>query len=181
MRHCLMVAVVWGALQHGALAAGDAPPPEPQPDPAPCMMAISANDDDAVLDKCTVLIRHDRTPAADRLKALIARARVHERKDQADLAIADYDAAIRLDARQADLFNARGELWRKKGDRPRAVRDFGAALKLDPKHEAARGNYKSLAMEIERLGAAMAVKDSAVKDAAVKDPAIKPQPKAPLK
>lgn len=135
------------------------------------MSAISANDDDAVLDKCTVLIRHDKTLASDRLKALVARAPVYERKDQADRAIADYDAAIKLDVTQANLFNARGELWRKKGDRPRAIRDFGAALKLDPKHEAARGNYKSLAMEIERLGAAMAVKD----------PAIKGQPKAPLK
>jgi tetratricopeptide (TPR) repeat protein len=171
MRRHLMVAAVWGALQHGAFAAGDAPPPEPQPDPAPCMSAISANDDDAVLDECTVLIRHDKTPVSDRLKALIARAHVHERKDQADPAIEDYDAAIRLDAAQVALFNARGELWRKKGDRPRAIRDFGAALKLDPKHEVARGNYKSLAMEIERLGAAMAVKDSAIKG----------QPKAPLK
>jgi tetratricopeptide (TPR) repeat protein len=166
MRHHVLVVVLWGALQHGALAAGDTPPPEPQPDPAPCMSAISANDDDAVLDKCTVLIRHDKTLASDRLKALVARARVHERKDQADRAIADYDAAIRLDATQAALFNARGELWRKKGDRPRAIRDFGAAIKLDPQLEAARANYKALAQEIERIGVEMSVK---------------PQPKAPLK
>ena len=64
---------------------------------------------------------------------------------------------LRLDPTLADVFNARGELWRKKGDRPRALADFGAAIKLDPNHPTARGNYKSLAQELERLGALMAV------------------------
>ena len=51
----------------------------------------------------------------------------------------------------------RGELWRKKGDRPKALADFGMAIKLNPDHPAAKGNYKSLAQELERLGALMAV------------------------
>ena len=66
---------------------------------------------------------------------------------------------LRLDPTLADIFNARGELWRKKGDRPRALADFGAALKLNPDHAAAKANYKSLALELERLGALMAVND----------------------
>ena len=64
---------------------------------------------------------------------------------------------LRLDPSLADIFNARGELWRKKGDRPRALDDFGAALKLNPNHPPAKANYKSLALELERLGALMAV------------------------
>ena len=67
------------------------------------------------------------------------------------------DAALQLDATLADVFNARGELWRRKGDRPRALADFAAAIKLNPDHPKARGNYKSLAQELERLGALMAV------------------------
>ena len=59
--------------------------------------------------------------------------------------------------RYRDILNARGELWRKKGDRPKALADFGAAIKLNPDHPSARGNYKSLAQEVERLGALMAV------------------------
>ena len=64
---------------------------------------------------------------------------------------------LRLDPALADIFNARGELWRRKGDRPKALADFGAAIKLNPDHAAAKANYKSLAQELERLGALMAV------------------------
>ena len=35
--------------------------------------------------------------------------------------------------------------------------DFAAAIKLNPDHAAAKANYKSLALELERLGALMAV------------------------
>ena len=69
---------------------------------------------------CGVLIDSDKTPkgrshqGADR-----ARPALCDRKDMIDRAIDDYDAALRLDPTLADIFNARGELWRKKGDRPR--------------------------------------------------------------
>ena len=74
-----------------------------------------------------------------------------------DRAIGDYDGVLRLDPSQADVFNARGELWRKKADRPKALQDFGAAIKLNPDHAVAKANYKSLARELERLGALKAV------------------------
>ena len=64
---------------------------------------------------------------------------------------------LRLDPALADIFNARGELWRRKGDRPKALADFAAAIKLNPDHPAAKANHKSLAQELERLGALMAV------------------------
>jgi tetratricopeptide (TPR) repeat protein len=149
-----------------AVAATGEAAKETQVDPAPCVAAIAASDDDKIVALCRELIDNEKTPRLDRLKALIARAGAYVRKEQTDSAIADYDAALRIDPTQADLFNARGELWRNKGDRPRAIRDFGAAIKLDPRHETARANYKALALEIERMGAAMA---------------IKPQPKPPLK
>ena len=50
-----------------------------------------------------------------------------------------------------------GELWRRKGDRRRALADFAAAIKLNPDHPTAKASYKSLAQELERLGAQMAV------------------------
>jgi len=121
------------------------------------MAAISASDDEKITGECGALIDNEKTARPDRLKALIARAGVFTRKDQIERAIADYDAALRLDPAQADLLNSRGELWWKKGDRPRALADFAAAIKLNPDHAAAKGNYKSLAQELERLGALMAV------------------------
>ena len=126
-------------------------------DPAPCVAAVTANDDDQIVAICGPLIDSEKTLKADRIKALIARAGVYDRKDQIDRAIGDYDTTLRLDPTLADIFNARGELRRKKGDRPRALADFSAAIKLDPNHAAAKANYKSLALEVERLGAMIAV------------------------
>jgi tetratricopeptide (TPR) repeat protein len=126
-------------------------------DPAPCVGAATANDDDQILAVCGPLIDSEKTAKADRIKALIARAGVYDRKDQIDRAIGDYDTALRLDPTLADVYNARGELRRKKGDRPRALADFSAAIKLNPDQAAAKANYKSLALEVERLGAMLAV------------------------
>jgi tetratricopeptide (TPR) repeat protein len=155
---CLVLAViVLASWFRGAGATGADTSTVPPVDPATCMAAISANDDDKVLAECGPLIDNEKTAKADRLKALVARAAVFIRKDQIDRAIADDDAALRLDPTQADLFNSRGELWWKKGDRPKALADFAAAIKLNPDHPTAKGNYKRLAQELERLGALMAV------------------------
>jgi tetratricopeptide (TPR) repeat protein len=142
---------------HHVRATGTELAKVPQVDPAPCVAAISAADDDRIISVCGELIDNDKTVKDDRVKALIARAAVFGRRDQIDRAIADYDSALRADASLADIYNARGELWRRKGDRPKALRDFGAAIKLKPDQQAARSNYKSLALELERLGAMMAV------------------------
>ncbi|MGE0286918.1 MAG: tetratricopeptide repeat protein [Bradyrhizobium sp.] len=140
-----------------ALATSAEPDKNPQLDPGPCLAAASANDHDRIVDRCTELIDNEKTDRSDRLKALVARAGAFERKDMLDRAIADYDVVLRLDPTDADIFNARGELWRRKGDRPKAVADFGAALKLNPDHAAARANHKSLVIELERIGVLKAI------------------------
>jgi tetratricopeptide (TPR) repeat protein len=128
----------------------------PPVDPAACWAAIASGDDDKVTAECGALIDNEKTAKADRIKALIARAAAFARKDQLDRAIADYGEALRLEP-QADAYNSRGELWWKRGDRPKALADFAAAIKINPDHPTARGNYKRLAQELERLGALMAV------------------------
>jgi tetratricopeptide (TPR) repeat protein len=154
---CSVVASFLFAAPHLARATGADATAVPPADPAPCLAAISANDDDKIVSACGALIDNEKAARADRLKALIARAGAFTRKDQVDRAIADYDAALRLDPSQADLFNSRGELWRKKGDRRNALADFAAALKLKADHPAAKANYRSLALELERIGAQMAL------------------------
>jgi tetratricopeptide (TPR) repeat protein len=154
---CGVVASLLCAVPDPARATGTDAVAVPPADPAPCLAAISANDDDRIVSACGALIDNEKTIKADRLKALIARASAFTRKDQGDRAIADYDVALQLDASQADLFNSRGELWRKKGDRRKALLDFGAALRVNPDHSAAKANYKSLALELERIGAQMAL------------------------
>jgi len=155
---CLAAAAALGATLSRVLAAtGTEPIAAPPIDPAPCFAAVEAHDDDRIIAICAPLIDGEKTARADRLKALIARAGAFDRKDQIDRAISDDDAALLLDPALADIFNARGELWRKKGDRRRALADFAAAIKLNPDHPAAKSNYKSLALELERIGAQMAV------------------------
>src|SRR5262245_55041199 len=152
------VALALSAAAHAAFATGAEPEKDPKVDPAPCLAAAAAGDDDRIIATCGPLIANAKTERADRLRALLARAAARERKNDVDGAIADYDAALMLDAAQADVLNTRGELWRKKGDRRKALTDFGAALKLNPDHAAARANHRAMAQELERAGALIAVK-----------------------
>jgi tetratricopeptide (TPR) repeat protein len=157
IRSTAIAALLWSTLPHGVLATDPAPPAESPSDSAPCVAAATSGDDDKIIAMCGALIDNEKTAAADRIKASIARAGAYQRKDMIEPAIGDYTAVLRLDPALVDIYNARGELWRKKGDRPDAVRDFGAALKLDPNNAVAKANYKSLAQELERIGAQMAL------------------------
>jgi tetratricopeptide (TPR) repeat protein len=138
-------------------ATGGEPAAVVQVDVAPCLAATSADDLDRASSACAAVIDNEKTAKADLIKALIARGALLARHDLIDRAIADDSRALQLDPALADIFNARGELWLKKGDKPKAVQDFGAALKIDPNHEKAKANHKAMARELERIGAQMAV------------------------
>ena len=153
----IAIALVLSALAHAAMAAGTEPDKDPQVDAAPCLAAAAANDDERIMALCSPLLGGEKMAKADRIKALIARAGAFERKEKYSDAIDDYDTVLRLDPTLADAFNARGEVWRKKGNFPKAVGDFAAALRLNPDHAAAKANHRSMALELERLGALKAV------------------------
>jgi tetratricopeptide (TPR) repeat protein len=156
----LMAGIAINIMTLGGLAlAAPVEPTGEQIDSAPCMAALSAVDDDRIIASCAALIGNDKAAKADRIKAAIARAAAYDRRGETDRAIGDDDTALRLDPTQAEVLNARGELFRKKGDRVHALADFGTAFKLDPSYAAARANYKALSLEIERIGAMMAVKN----------------------
>ncbi|MGH6750663.1 MAG: hypothetical protein ACREDP_00740 [Bradyrhizobium sp.] len=157
IRQIVVASLLWTAFAQAAFATGAEPAKVLQVDPAPCVAAAAANDDDNTISVCGALIDNEKALRADRIKALIARGAAYDRKDMTDRAIADYDGVLRLDPALADIFNVRGELWRRKGDRPKALADFGIAIKLNPEHVTARSNYKSLALELERLGALKAI------------------------
>ena len=153
----IAIALVLSALARAAFATGTEPDKDPKLDPAPCLAAAAGIDDDRIMDLCGPLLANEKLAKADRIKALLARAGVFERREKYSDAIDDYDTVLRLDPTLADVFNARGELWRKKGNGPKAVADFAAALKLNPDHAAARANHRSMAQELERVGALKAV------------------------
>jgi len=151
----VLLCVLMAAAAHAA--TGGEPAAVIQVDVASCLAAAAVDDMDKAATACAAVIDNEKTAKADLIKALIARAALSARHDQIDRAIADDSRALQLDPSLADIFNARGELWLKKGDKPKAVQDFGAALKLDPNHEKAKANHKAMAREIERIGAQMAV------------------------
>ena len=157
IRNFVVASLLWTAFARAAFATGVEPAKDPQIDPAPCVAAAAATDDDKTISVCGALIDNEKTARSDRIKALIARGGAYDRKDVPDRAIADYDGVLRLDPTLADIFNTRGELWRRKGSRPKALADFGMAIKLNPEHAVAKANYKALALELERIGALMAV------------------------
>lgn len=157
IRRLVAASLLWFAPAQGASATSAEPAKDMRVDPALCLAAALARDDDKTETACGALIDNAKTERADRIKALIARGAAYERRGMTDRAIADYDGVLRLDPAQADIHNARGELWRKKGDLPKAVADFAAAIKLNPDHVIARANHRSLAQELERLGALKAV------------------------
>ena len=138
-------------------ATGGEPAVVAQVDVAACLAAAAADDMDKAGPACAAVIDNEKTAKPDLIKALLARGALLARHDQIDRAIADDSRVLLLDPTLADVFNARGELWLKKGDKPRAVQDFGAALRIDPNHEKAKANHKAMAREIERIGAQMAV------------------------
>ncbi|MET3366274.1 tetratricopeptide repeat protein [Bradyrhizobium ottawaense] len=152
-------AVLFCALSLNAAraATGGEPAAVIQVDVASCLAATAADDVDKAATACAGVIDNEKTAKGDLIKALIARAALYARHDQVDRAIADDSRALSLDPALADIWNARGELWLRKGDKPKAVQDFGAALKIDPNHEKAKANHKAMARELERIGAQMAV------------------------
>jgi len=153
----ILVAFFLLILAQRAFATGAEPAKDVQADPAACTAAAAQSDADKIIEICGALIDNEKAARSDRIKALFARAGAYDRKGMIDRTIGDYDTMLRLDPAQADIFNIRGELWRRKGDRPKALADFGVAIKLNPEHTAAKANYKSLAQELERLGALKAV------------------------
>lgn len=157
IRKSALALALWLAHLPAAFAAGAEPAGDMRADPGPCLAAAASSEDDKVISACGALIGNEKTAKPDRVRALLARAGAYDRREMIDAGIADYSAALLLGATQADTFNARGELWRRKGDRPRALADFAAALKLNPDHAAAKGSHKSLAQELEQVGALIAV------------------------
>src|SRR6202158_1866688 len=157
IRNAAVASFLCAALPHGAFATGTEPLTDLLVDPAPCVAAAATHDADNIVAICGALVDNEKTLKADRVKALIARAEAYDAKEMIDRAIGDYDTVLRLDPTLADIFNARGGLWRQKGDRPRALAAFAPANRLTRDPPPAKGNYNSLAQELERLGALMAV------------------------
>jgi lipoprotein NlpI len=97
--------------------------------------AIGGNPDLAILH-CTRAIESRRYSGEDLYRLHLGRGAEWAAKGEHDRAIADYDAAIRLNPKSADAFHNRGSAWANKGEPDRAIADYDTAIRLDPKESS---------------------------------------------
>jgi tetratricopeptide (TPR) repeat protein len=66
-----------------------------------------------------------------------ARGNWYQKKGALDLALGDYNSAIKFESKNAQSYDYRGDIYRQKGDLDRALLDYDRASKLDPSYVAA--------------------------------------------
>lgn len=107
------------------------------PDAERCA-TISGNPDLAI-QHCTRAIESGKFSGEPLSRLYFNRGIEAAAKGDFDRAIADYDAALKLNPKSADTYFNRGNAWAHKGDPDRAIADYDTAIKLDPKEPAAYG------------------------------------------
>jgi tetratricopeptide (TPR) repeat protein len=78
-----------------------------------------------------------------------------------DLAIADYDQAIRLDPKDADYYNDRGLAYYAKGDYDRAIADFQQVLRINPADSDTKKLVEALLQEKQKASTKPALPNEA--------------------
>jgi Flp pilus assembly protein TadD len=78
-----------------------------------------------------------RNPTAN---AYSDRGMIWAEKGEKDIAIADYNEAIRLDPHLTSAYNNRGNAWNAKKEYDKAIADYDEAIRLDPKFALANNN-----------------------------------------
>jgi tetratricopeptide (TPR) repeat protein len=68
-------------------------------------------------------------------RAYACRGLAWKERGEYELALQDFNEAIRLEQAPASWFNNRGTLWRDKKDYDRAIRDYDEAIRLNPKKD----------------------------------------------
>jgi tetratricopeptide (TPR) repeat protein len=112
---------------------------------------------------CTAIIRSDRTSSKDKAVAYNNRGNVLRDRGELDRAIADFDAAIRLDPKSADSHINRGIARYRRGDLDRAIADYDEAIRLEP-DDAYAYNDRGLALRAKGdLDRAIADHDHAIR------------------
>lgn len=124
------------------LAAAGAALAQPADDAARCMNIV--NNSDLAIKLCTSAIESGRHSGDALARLHNSRGNEWAAKGNYDRAIADFDAALRLNPRYGEALRNRGDAWGDKGDYDRAITDYDAAIALDAKDAAA---YSSRAFE----------------------------------
>jgi tetratricopeptide (TPR) repeat protein len=91
------------------------------------------------------------------------RGTAHYQKNQMDLALKDYDAAIKLNPKDPQAYNNRGAVHLAEGQLPLAIQDFTLAVKVDPADSAAYSNRGWANLQLGKPDLALVDYTSAIK------------------
>jgi tetratricopeptide (TPR) repeat protein len=108
-------------------------------------------DGDAAIAACTQAIQSGRFSGTELASIYDNRAIELRQQGEFDRAIADYTAALRIDAELTGAYAGRGLAWEGKAEDEKAKADYRKALALEQKyddgawaHETARGRLQAL-------------------------------------
>jgi lipoprotein NlpI len=104
------------------------------------------DDSDRLIRGCSAVIRSGHETPENLSRAYFNRGRAYSDKGQYNLAILDFDRAVRLDPEYPDAFNGRGIAYAGMGQSERALQDFDQAIRLDPNYAIAIYN-RGLALQ----------------------------------
>jgi tetratricopeptide (TPR) repeat protein len=135
MRRLLLAVVAWSAVFLAWPAYAD--------DQAACRSGAG----DARIAACSRLIQGGRLRGNDLASILVSRSAEFHRQNQHDAALADVNAAIKLDPRRVGAHYGRGRIHAAKRMVEEAIADYSSAIRLDPRHRAAYLNRGMLYAE----------------------------------
>ena len=95
---------------------------------------------DAAIEGCTRIVDDPKQKPKGRALAYFNRGNALMQQGDADKAIADFDAAIKLDPKNVSAYNNRGSAKNEKGDVDGAIEDFNAAIKHNARFASAYFN-----------------------------------------
>lgn len=119
--------------------------------------------DDQTIQGCSAVIASGRESGEKLSRVYYDRGLALLDKNQLDPAIEDFDEAIRLNPKDADAFNARGDAHRLNRDPFRATNDYDRAIELKPDDASAYKNRGFVYAETSQSLRAIEDYDQAIK------------------
>jgi predicted O-linked N-acetylglucosamine transferase (SPINDLY family) len=123
---------------------------------------LAAGDAAAARQAADAMLADGGVDTADRVAALVLRARAHEDLRELRKAIVDLDGALALDAKQARVWNELGLLCADSGLSDRAIAAFEMATRNDPNYARAWNNLGNALRTAGRIANAVRAGERAV-------------------